>query len=102
MFDDWARIWVAVSDSVGCGSASWKVEPSSSIWSGTVKTELGLVRPSCRAAENVTSLKTEPGSEGGATGGLLGASLTASLAPRGTTPAAGVARAAAPGTALGW
>ena len=28
MFDDWARIWVAVSFSVGCGSASWNVEPS--------------------------------------------------------------------------
>ena len=25
MFDDWARIWVAVSDSVPCASASWKV-----------------------------------------------------------------------------
>ena len=62
MFEDWARICVAVSCSVGCGSASWKVEPSSLIWSGTVKTVFGLIRPSCSAAEKVTSLKTEPGS----------------------------------------
>ena len=62
MFEDWARIWVAVSCSVGCGSASWKLEPSSVIWSGTVKTEFGLMSPSWRAAEKVTSLKTEPGS----------------------------------------
>ena len=62
MFDDWARIWVAVSCSVGWGSASWKVEPSSSIWSGTVNTVFGLISPSARAAEKVTSLNTEPGS----------------------------------------
>ena len=62
MLEDWARICVAVSVSVGCGSASWKVDPSSLIWSGTVKTELGLIRPSCSAAEKVTSLNTEPGS----------------------------------------
>ena len=53
---------MALSCSVGCGSASWNVEPSREIWSGTVNTELGLMRPSCKAAENVTSLKTEPGS----------------------------------------
>ncbi len=62
MLDDWARICVAVSCSVGWGSASWKVDPSRLIWSGTVNTELGLMRPSCSAAEKVTSLKTEPGS----------------------------------------
>ncbi len=62
MLEDWARIWVAVSDSVGCSSASWKVDPSSSIWSGTLKTEFGLMIPSERAAEKVTSLNTDPGS----------------------------------------
>lgn len=62
MLDDWARIWVAVSCSVGWGSASWNVDPSRWIWYGTVNTELGLMTPSCSAAEKVTSLKTEPGS----------------------------------------
>ena len=62
MFEDCARISVAVNASVGWGSASWNAEPSSSIWSGTEKTEFGLMRPSWRAAENVTSLNTEPGS----------------------------------------
>ena len=62
MFDDCARISVALSRSVGWGSASWKVDPSKLIWSGTVNSELGLISPSCSAAENVTSLKTEPGS----------------------------------------
>ena len=62
MLEDCARIWVAVSCSVGWGSASWNVEPSRLIWSGTVNTELGLIRPSCSAAEKVTSLNTEPGS----------------------------------------
>ena len=62
MFDDWARIWVAVSCSVGCVSASWNVEPSSVIWSGTVNVVFGLISPSWRAAEKVTSLKTDPGS----------------------------------------
>jgi hypothetical protein len=62
MLEDWERICVALNCSVGWGSASWKVEPSSRIWSGTVKTVLGLISASCRAAENVTSLNTEPGS----------------------------------------
>ena len=62
MFDDWARIWVAVSCSVGWGSASWKVDPSSSIWSGTLKYVSGLMTPSWSAAEKVTSLNTDPGS----------------------------------------
>jgi len=62
MFEDCARIWVAVNSSVGCGSASWNKEPSKVIWSGTEKAVFGLMRPSWRAAEKVTSLKTDPGS----------------------------------------
>ena len=62
MLEDWARIWVAVSSSVVCGSASWKVDPSSSMWSGTEKLVPGLISPSSSAAEKVTSLNTEPGS----------------------------------------
>src|SRR6185437_10041389 len=49
--------------------------------------EFGLMRPSCRAAEKVTSLNTEPGSYSWVTARLFGASSTASLGPMGTTPA---------------
>ena len=48
ILEDCARICVAVSVSVGWGSASWKVDPSNLIWSGTVKTEFGLIRLSCQ------------------------------------------------------
>jgi len=41
MFEDCARIWVAVNSSVGCGSASWNKEPSKVIWSGTEKAVFG-------------------------------------------------------------
>ncbi len=49
--------------------------------------------PSWRAAENVTSLKTEPGSYSWVTAVLFGASLTASLGPIGMTPPAVAAEA---------
>ncbi len=62
MFDDWARIWVAVSCSVGWLSASWNTHPSMVRVLGTVNTSSGEMIPSWRAAENVTSLKTDPGS----------------------------------------
>ena len=45
------------------------------------------MRPSCSAAENVTSLKTEPGSYSWVTAVLFAASLTASFGPIGMTPA---------------
>ncbi len=62
MFDDWARIWVAVSFSVGWLSASWNTQPSMVRVLGTVKTSSGEMIPSWSAAENVTNLKTDPGS----------------------------------------
>ena len=42
----------------------------------------GLIRPSASAAENVTSLKTEPGSYSWVTARLLDASLTGRYADR--------------------
>ena len=60
--------------------------------------------PSCSAAENVTSLNTEPGSYSCVTAVLFGASLTASFGPIGMTPPAVVATAGgvADTGAVGW
>ena len=62
MFDDCERMSVAVMDIGAWGSASWKVLPPSSIWSGTPNVVVGLICPASRAAENATSLNTLPGS----------------------------------------
>src|ERR1700728_4669110 len=90
MLDDWAKIWVAVSSSVGCASASWNVDPSISVWSGTEKLVLGLMMPSWSAAENVTSLNTDPGSYAWVRARLDGASLTGwevpEISPRPSLP----------------
>ena len=62
MLDDWARIWVAVSCSVGVGLGVVERGPVERERSGTVIIVFGVTSPSARAAENVTSLKTDPGS----------------------------------------
>ena len=62
MFDDSARTWVAVRCSVAWFSASWKARPPTTTALGTVKTLVGVMAPASRAAEKVTTLKTEPGS----------------------------------------
>ena len=77
MLDDWARIWVADNCSVGWLSASWKTHWSMVSELGTVNTWPGVMIPSCRAAENVTSLNTDPGSYTLVRARLDGASTTA-------------------------
>src|ERR1700686_3231780 len=76
MFDDWARICVAVSRSVGWFSASWNTHPSMVSELGTAKTSSGEINPSCSAAENVTSLNTDPGSYTWASAKFCGACTT--------------------------
>ena len=61
MFEDCAKIDVADNCSVGWLSASWKTQPSIVRVLGTVNISVGVMRPVCKAAENVTTLKTEPG-----------------------------------------
>jgi hypothetical protein len=63
MFDDWAMIWVAVSCSVGCVSASWNKAPPTLYWFGTEKVVVGVMSPSWSAVPKVTILKTDPGSK---------------------------------------
>ena len=61
-FDEAASTPVAVNRWVGCDHASCTEMPPISIVSGTLKTVDGLIRPFSNAAENVTTLFTEPGS----------------------------------------
>jgi len=56
------RICVADNCSVGWLSASWNTQLSMVSELGIVNTWDGVMMPSCRAAENVTNLNTDPGS----------------------------------------
>ncbi len=110
---------VAESRSVGWLSASWNTHPSMVRVLGTVNTSSGEMIPSWSAAENVTSLNTDPGSytwvrarfcgawttvvtgggrgrRGGGRGGATASS------PPGWGRPAGWARAWAPGAAPSW
>ena len=63
MFDDSARIWVAVRSSVGWDVESWKTSPSMTTEYGTLAGEVaGPIDTSFRAAENATSRSTGRGS----------------------------------------
>ena len=62
MFDDVARMSVGVHDATGCGSWSVKVWSETCRWSGTWRWSVGVTTPSSRAADNVMTLLTEPGS----------------------------------------
>src|ERR1700733_5221127 len=73
MFDDSASTPVAVNCSSGWVQASWTTTPSSDSVDGTSTTLAGVPPPFSRAAAKVTTLFTDPGSNGVWMAGLLDA-----------------------------